>query len=127
MKRITEYLSEEKLMELIDECERDPVHVSSDVTDRLIQSITVRQTPRGKDSYAVYCLKVWLSVAAAVAILLFAPLMGSPPTREEVLAGGDVPSREEVLSNEGFNWYYEMVSGFREKIMMIIDKTEVLK
>ena len=69
MKRRTEYLTDKELEKLIGECEKDPVCFPAELSEQLTERIRGSSPPgrRPKESYALYCVKVWLSVAAAVA------------------------------------------------------------
>ena len=129
MKRRTEYLTDEELEMLVVECEKDPVRYPDELSEQLTERIRGSCLPgrRPKESYALYCVKVWLSVAAAVALLMFAPQLYRVPSREDVLCGSTVPSRQEVLDDPGPNWCYETVCMIKDRLIMIFDKTEELK
>ncbi|MBO7699810.1 MAG: hypothetical protein J6S47_01870 [Eubacteriaceae bacterium] len=123
----TDYLSDEELMLLIDECEKDPVPAAPDVTETVLERIHAAPPKKGpsRGSYALYCARVWLAVAASVAFLMFVPVMDRMPTREEYLSRTEVPDREEVLIRQGTDWYYETVNSLKQKVIMIFEKTEV--
>ena len=126
----TDYLSDEELMLLIEECEKDPVPCAPEITHSVLEKIRSGAPAKGRDpraGYALYCARVWLAVAASVAFLMFVPVAGRMPTREEYLSRTEVPLKEEVLARQDPNWYYEAVSSLKQKIIMIFDKTEVTK
>ena len=123
----TDYLSDEELKLLIEECEKDPVPAAPDVTETVLERIHAAPPKRGpsRGGYALYCARVWLAVAASVAFLMFVPIMDRMPTREEYLSRTEVPDREEVLIRQGTDWYYETVNSLKQKVIMIFEKTEV--
>ncbi|WP_022779008.1 hypothetical protein [Butyrivibrio sp. AE3009] len=133
MSKDYEYLSDDELNKLMELAESDisvsaPESVEAEVLDyitekeKLLQKKSnIRAVPprkavsRNTVSFAVYCLKVFGSIAAAIMILAITPFirqnnLAGVPTREDIISGTQVKSREEVLSRIPVKTREEVIS-----------------
>ena len=97
------YLSDEEIMNLINDVEREGLMAApEDVTKNVLSAIgSERKSAKPqKQIYYNYCLKVGLSIAASIAIMVGVTVQGlgsyDVPARNEVEK--QVESKEEVLS-----------------------------
>lgn len=86
--------------------------------------------------YAIYCAKVLVSVAAAIILLILlpqisgiAPFGGSVPSREEVVSTANIVTKDEVLAGYNTKSREEVLNenndegGLLPKLQMIFDHT----
>ncbi|MCR5671675.1 MAG: hypothetical protein K6G10_11775 [Butyrivibrio sp.] len=113
MSKIYDYLSDEELKKLMDDAESEgiakaPENLEAEVLSfidekekRRDRQTSIRAVSAGKPAsnaidYALYCAKVFGSIAAAILILTIAPIIKEHrelPAREEK----PIPTREEVI------------------------------
>lgn len=125
------YLSDEKLLSLIEDTENNamfaaPPDLISDVISKIEAADQKEKEPPGTDmvknsviEYRRFCMRVSIAVAAAIALIITAPLLmpgirsgysdmlsgrhmsetEQVLTKEEVLKDISIPSKEEVVSN----------------------------
>ncbi len=107
------YLSDEELQKLMADVEaKAPVKAPDDLEEKVIAGIVSIERKK-TISFARYCLRVGFAVAAAVALICVVPFTSQHqitdslpdiallekeiPTKEQVLKGREVRSKEEVL------------------------------
>ena len=122
------YLSDDELQMLMADVEAEaPVKAPDDLEEKVIARIVSRERKKTVD-FTTYCLRVGFGVAAAIALLCIVPFIperqvSEPvlnilntereiPTRDEVLAGKTVKSREEVLGELDQPGLYEQLKSY---------------
>ena len=121
---LNEYLSDEELLSLIEDTEKNMTAVAPpDLAQNVIDRIETAEAAREKDrrakviEYRQFCLKVGFGVAAAIAIIIVAPFVaprlkgeyynvtgttqvtdtGTIPDKSELFKDQNIPSREEIV------------------------------
>ncbi len=125
MKRDYGYLSDEELNKLIAEAENEglaeaPESISEKVLAEIVTEASIqteKDNPAGRQrnkqaEFYKFTYKVVLSVAAAILLMTVIPMSKVSPSRDEVLQGIEVKSRDEVLTEHEHNMILTAIETF---------------
>ena len=128
MREFNEYLSDEELNKLIDEIEQEGETVAPYSIEETVLSYLdkKREKKTTKISYYVYCMKVSVSIAAAILMMVLLPYFKnngtSLPSKKDVMEQEASISKEELLSREVISSREEALNKRTEK-----DRIEEMK
>ena len=122
MSTYNEYLSDEDLNKLINEIETEGETVAPYSIDEAVLSYVDKRCDKKKSkkiSYYAYCMKVSVSIAAAIILMILLPYFkdtgAGVPTKKEVIAQEASISKEELFSGEVISSREEVLSENSEK------------
>lgn len=95
------YLSDEQLEKLISEVEQEGLARAPESINRNVYKALQQKSSRQKViEYYRYCIRVGVSVAAAIAFLIATPFMSAREveSREDVVSTAEIKTKEEVTN-----------------------------